>query len=70
MAERGGDVALKKKLISLVREYPAVYDRFHPQHYDLSEKTRIWKEINSSIGKIGNKELNGKCVFQYCRSIY
>ena len=57
---KGGDVDLKRKMITLVREYPAIYDRYHPQHYDLTEKTRIWKEINKSIGKIGGKELNGQ----------
>ena len=46
----------KIKLIQMVREYPIIYDKGHPDHLNSEMKTVIWEEIAKELNEEGTFE--------------
>ena len=63
LKDKALDSSIKGKLIVAVREYPAIYDKAHPAHFDIIAKTKIWKEILADLKPVP-KEVDGKHMFQ------
>ena len=43
----------KMKLITLLREYPSIYDKGHPQHLNANTRDVIWENIATELGETG-----------------
>ena len=46
----------KIKLIQMVREYPIIYDKGHPDHLNLDMKVVIWEQIAMELNEEGTFE--------------
>ena len=55
-AENDHIVHQKLKLLTMVREYPILYDKGHPNHLNADMKMVIWENIATQLGETG-KEL-------------
>ena len=55
-AENDRIVRQKLKLLTMVREYPILYDKGHPNHLNANMKMVIWENIATQLGETG-KEL-------------
>ena len=55
-AENDRIVRQKLKLLTIVREYPILYDKGHPDHLNANMKMVIWENIATQLGETG-KEL-------------
>ena len=55
-AENDRVVRQKLKLLTMVREYPILYDKGHPDHLNADMKMVIWENIATQLGETG-KEL-------------
>ena len=55
-AENDRVVRQKLKLLTMVREYPILYDKGHPDHLNVDMKMVIWESIATQLGETG-KEL-------------
>ena len=55
-AENDCIVRQKLKLLTMVREYPILYDKDHPDHLNANMKMVIWENIATQLGETG-KEL-------------
>ena len=55
-AENDRIVRQKLKLLTMVREYPILYDKGHPDHLNADMKMVIWENIATQLGETG-KEL-------------
>ena len=55
-AENDRVVRQKLKLLTMVREYPILYDKGHPDHLNANMKMVIWENIATQLGETG-KEL-------------
>ena len=55
-AENDRIVLQKLKLLTMVREYPILYDKGHPDHLNADMKMVIWENIATQLGETG-KEL-------------
>ena len=49
-------VRQKLKLLTMVHEYPILYDKGHPDHLNADMKMVIWENIATQLGETG-KEL-------------
>ena len=47
----------KLRLIQMVREYPLIYDKGHPDHLNSEMKTVIWEQIATELNEEGTFEL-------------
>ena len=43
----------KLRLIQMVREYPIIYDKGHPDHLNSEMKTVIWEQIATELNEEG-----------------
>ena len=50
---------MKRQLISAVQEFPAIYDKGHPAHFDIIAKTKIWQSILDDMKPVPN-EVDGE----------
>ena len=46
----------KLRLIQMVREYPLIYDKGHPDHLNSKMKTVIWEQIATELNEEGTFE--------------
>ena len=46
----------KIKLIQIVREYPIIYDKGHPDHLNSEMKMVIWEQIATELNEEGTFE--------------
>ena len=46
----------KIKLIQMVRQYPIIYDKGHPDHLNSEMKTVIWEQIVTELNEEGTFE--------------
>ena len=46
----------KIKLIQMVRQYPIIYDKGHPDHLNSEMKTVIWEQIATELNEEGTFE--------------
>lgn len=52
-AENDRVVRQKLKLLTMVREYPILYDKGHPDHLNADMKMVIWENIATQLGETG-----------------
>ena len=50
-AENDRIVRQKLKLLTMVREYPILYDKGHPDHLNADMKMVIWENIATQLGE-------------------
>ena len=43
----------KLRIIQMVREYPLIYDKGHPDHLNLEMKMVIWEQIANELNEEG-----------------
>ena len=53
-AENDRVVHQKLKLLTMVCEYPILYDKDHPDHLNANMKMVIWENIATQLGETGN----------------
>ena len=53
-AENDHIVRQKLKLLTMVREYPILYDKGHPDHLNANMKMVMWENIATQLGEMGN----------------
>ena len=46
-------VSQKLKLIQMVRDYPILYDKGHPDHLNSEMKSVIWEQIATELNEDG-----------------
>ena len=46
-------VSQKLKLIEMVRDYPILYDKGHPDHLNSEMKSVIWEQIATELNEDG-----------------
>ena len=46
----------KLRLIQMVREYPLIYDKGHPDHLNSEMKMVIWEQIATELNEEGTFE--------------
>ena len=46
-------VSQKLKLIQMVRDYPILYDKGHPDHLNSEMKAVIWEQIATELNEDG-----------------
>ena len=56
-AENERVVRQKLHLITLIRDYPSIYDKGHPQHLNGDSRHVIWENISSELGESGTVSL-------------
>ena len=66
-AQQDDDFEFKCNLIEEVREWPAIYDKAHPDHCDRIKRDNIWEQIALNLGKDG--KFNNKLKFLYCLNL-
>ena len=54
-AENDRIVHQKLKLLTMVHEYPILYDKGHPDHLNADMKMVIWENIATQLGETGNE---------------
>ena len=43
------DVEIKNLLIDLVRENPLIYDKSHPDHFQMNMRNEVWHNISGIL---------------------